>query len=274
MYRFLRRPMWILSHVVVVLLITLAIALGFWQRSRYETENAKVDQIEARAALAPVPFDDAVDTDLTPVEVDPGVVSTRVEATGEYDTAGEVAILNRSQGGAPGAWILTPLVTDDGTAISVVRGWIPYDATGAQTTFPEAAPPSGSVTVTGTVQLTQERGSIGATDAADGRLSALARVDLARFAQQLDQPLAPAWVLLDDQQPAQPSQLPVKVEVEQPGGSQNFGYMVQWWIFATIALVGYPLILRRVARNTSQGDEVPDDPPPGIADGVDRTSAA
>ena len=33
--------------------------------------------------------------------------------------------------------------------------------------------------------------------------------------------------------------------------------MVQWWIFATIAAVGYPLILRRVARNRARGEQVP-----------------
>ncbi|HNU73560.1 MAG TPA: hypothetical protein PKM95_01820, partial [Deltaproteobacteria bacterium] len=38
-----------------------------------------------------------------------------------------------------------------------------------------------------------------------------------------------------------------------------FGYMVQWWIFALIGLVGYPLILRRVARNRSRGEQVPVD---------------
>ena len=117
--------------------------------------------------------------------------------SGVYDTDAEVAILNRSRGGAPGAWVLTPLVQDDGTAVPIVRGWISYDPSGTQVDFPEAAPPEGEVTVTGVLQLTQVRGSLGPVDAADGTLEALARVDLVRFGEQLDEPLAPAWVMLD-----------------------------------------------------------------------------
>ena len=144
-------------------------------------------------------------------------------------------------------------VRADGAAVPVLRGWIPYDPTGEQVDFPEAAPPEGEVSVTGIVQLTQERGSLGPVDAADGTLEAMARVDLDRFADQLDVELAGAWVMLDGQQPPQSGDLPAPVEVAAADASQNFGYMVQWWIFAAIGLVGYPLILRYVARHRANG---------------------
>jgi cytochrome oxidase assembly protein ShyY1 len=150
-----------------------------------------------------------------------------------------------------------------------VRGWISYDPTGAQEDFPEAAPPAGDVTVTGIVQLTQERGSLGAVDAAEGTLQSMARIDLARFAQQLDLPLGGAWVMLDEQTPPQPDGIPATVEVAAADSSQNFGYMVQWWIFATIALIGYPLVLRRVARQRREGT-----PPDGPPSPDDTTAAA
>jgi hypothetical protein len=35
--------------------------------------------------------------------------------------------------------------------------------------------------------------------------------------------------------------------------------MMQWWIFALIALCGYPLVLRMVARNKLKGDQTPAD---------------
>ena len=259
MYDFLRRPAWIVSHLIVAALIVLAVVLGFWQLSRYQEESAKQDRIDALAADEPVPYDDVVDGSDDPGDVDPDVEFTRVSVTGVYDTADEVAILNRSRGGAPGAWLLTPLVQADGTAVPVVRGWIPYDPAGTEVDFPEAAPPEGEVTVTGLVQLTQERGSLGPVDASDGTLQALARVDLVRYAEQLDTPLRPAWVMLDGQEPPQAGELPAAVELSVGDAGQNFGYMVQWWIFALIGLVGYPLILRRVARNRSRGEQVPVD---------------
>lgn len=266
MYDFLRRPAWIVSHLVVASLIVLAVVLGFWQRSRYQEETARQGRIDALAASDPVPYDDVVEPGTSPGDVDPDVEFTRVQVAGEYDTSAEVAILNRSMGGAPGAWLLTPLVRADGSAVPVVRGWISYDPAGSQEDFPEAAPPEGEVTVTGIVQLTQERGSLGAVDAAEGTLQSMARIDLARFAQQLDQPLGGAWVMLDEQTPPQPDGIPAPVEVAAADASQNFGYMVQWWIFATIALIGYPLVLRRVARHRSEGappggPPLPDDAP-------------
>jgi cytochrome oxidase assembly protein ShyY1 len=259
MYDFLRRPAWIVSHVVVAALIVLAVVLGFWQRSRYFEETGKQDRLDALAARDPVPYDEVVDPARAPDEVDPEVEYTRVVVSGVYDTDAEVAILNRSRGGAPGAWLLTPLVRADGTAVPVVRGWISYDPSGAQVDFPDAAPPEGEVTVTGLVQLTQERGSLGPVDAPDGTLQALARVDLVRYGEQLETALAPAWVMLDTQDPPQPDGVPAVVELTAGESSQNFGYMVQWWIFALIAAIGYPLILRRVARNRSRGEQVPDD---------------
>lgn len=259
MYDFLRRPAWIVSHVLVAALIVLAVVLGFWQRSRYFEENGKQDRLDELAARPPVPYGDVVDADESPDAVDPDVEFTRVEVTGRYDTDAEVAILNRSNGGAPGAWVLTPLVQADGTAVAVVRGWIPYDPAGTQVDFPDAAPPTGEVTVTGLVQLTQERGSLGPVDAPDGTLQALARVDVGRYGEQLDEPLAPAWVLLDGQAPPQEGDLPSVVVLQAGDSGQNFGYMVQWWIFALIGLIGYPLILRRVARNRARGEQVPTD---------------
>lgn len=261
MYDFLRRPAWIVSHIVMASLILLAVVLGFWQRSRYEEESARADRIEALAAQEPVPYDEVVDPAAAPDEVDADAEFRRVQVTGEYDTAAEVAVLNRSRGGVPGAWVLTPLVQSDGTAVPVVRGWIPYDPAGTQQEFPEAAPPEGEVTVTGVVQLTQVRGSLGPVDAPEGTLRTLARVDLARYAEQLDDPLAPAWVMLDGQTPPQPGELPEPVELVASDAGQNFGYMVQWWIFALIGAIGYPLILRRVARNRARGEQVPDQVP-------------
>jgi len=276
MYAFLRRPAWILSHVLVALLVASLISLGFWQRSRWLEEKDEKERLEQQASAAPRPFDEVVPPGTGFDEVGEPLRYTRVEVTGTYDVDAEVAILNRSQAGAPGAWVLTPLVTDSGEAVPIVRGWIPYDPAGVETPFEVALPPGGEVTVTGNLQLTQRRGSVGAVDPEDGQLLALSRVDLERFAQQLPYDLAPAWVLLDGQEPPQTVDLPSLVQLQTQDPAQNFSYMVQWWIFATIAAGGYPLVLRAVARSKARGDKVPDDPaggPPG-SDSAEQVPAA
>lgn len=260
MYAFLRRPAWIVSHVLIGLLVLVLIGLGVWQQQRWIEERDKVDAVEARAALDPVDYEELVDPQLAPAAIDEDLRFSRVQLTGRYDVDAEVAVLNRSQGGIPGAWVLTPLVRDDGVAVPVIRGWIPYEPTVTSPPFLDAAPPTGEVTVTGTLQLTQERGSFGGVDPEVGTLESLARVDVSRFEQQLPYELGPAWVVLEGQTPPQPGPLPDRVDLAASDPSQNFSYMVQWWLFAAIAAAGYPLVLRSVARHRLRDREDPDDP--------------
>ena len=273
MYDFLRRPAWIVSHVLIALLVLALVGLGFWQRQRYLEEKDKSDRLTALASAEPVPLDDVVDAGTSPGDVAESDEYRRVTVTGTYDATSEVIIRNRSQNGAPGGWVLTPLVQADGTAVPVLRGWVPVDPDPPAPPFPGSEPPAGEVTVNGVVQLTQVRGSIGAEDPAEGALRTMARVDLDRFARQVSTPIEPVWVMLDGQRPPQPGgydALPQPVAVEVPSPSQNFSYMMQWWIFALIALVGYPLVLRRVARNRARGEQVPvdDDDQPPVPSGV------
>lgn len=254
MYSFLRRPLWILSHVLIAILIVVLVSLGFWQRSRYYEERNKQDELEAAANADPVPLATIGLTGTTIGDVPPDVAYTRVEVSGEYDVDNEVLINNRSLDGSPGAWVLTPLVSGgiedraDSTAVAVVRGWVPLPVAEDGVPVAAAPPPSGDVTITGVIQLSQERGSIGPIDPPDGHLDELARVDLERLGAQLPYGLAPVWVLSDQGGATGTGDLPLQVSLQPGDPSQNFSYMFQWWIFAAIAIIGYPLIIRSVAR--------------------------
>ncbi len=259
MYDFAKRPLWILSHVLVLLAVVAMIRLAFWQMDRWHEEQGSLDQIEAGLVADPVPLQDLA-LPASPDAVDESLRYLRVTATGTWDTDDEVVIRNRSQQGQPGGWLLTPLVQDDGTAVAVVRGWVPLDVANRGRPFSEAAPPPGEATVVGVVGLTQPGGGIGPVDPEQGELDSLARVDIDRFAQQLDVPLDPLWLTLESSEPPQISDATgqqgstpgtsvlVPVEIELPSPSQNFSYMIQWWCFAAIAAVGYVLILRKVAH--------------------------
>lgn len=265
MYDFLRRPAWIVSHVLVLLGVVAMIGLGFWQHQRWVDRSAKSDALAVQAAGTPVPLREVltragVTAATAPSAVPDSVEFHRVSVTGTYDPAGEVLVRNRSQGGAPGAWVLTPLVQADGTAVAVVRGWVPLDIDPPAPPFPGSEPPAGTVTVTGLVQLSQQQGTFGGTDPSTGTLRTLARVDVKRLDQQVEAPFEPVYVVLDSQTPPQPAStrgMPEAITLELPTPETNFSYMIQWWIFATIAVVGYPLVLRRVARNRMSNDQTP-----------------
>ncbi len=255
MYDFLRRPLWILSHVLVVLAVASMVVLGLWQKSRWDLRASQAAAIEQKANDRAVPFASLVPDGATEFPV--AYEYRRVVVVGTYSVADEVVVRNRSQGGAPGGWVLTPLVRPDGPAVAVVRGWVPLSVAEKGPGQRLAAPPPGEVAVTGTVQPTQVRRTLGTSDPTTGRVEQLSRVDLPRLDAQFAGSLSPAWVLLDGQVPPQPDALPQPAQFDPPDASQNFSYMVQWWIFATIAAVGYPLILRRVARNRARGEQVP-----------------
>jgi surfeit locus 1 family protein len=244
-YAFARRPKWILSHLLVLVLVVVMINLGFWQLRRLDQKRDRNALIEERMDEPVAQIDEVVDQGAA-LDAGEDVRYRRATATGTYAAEDQVLVRNRSFDGAAGSWVLTPLVLDDGTAVVVNRGWVPV--TGDLELDPAAAPPTGTVDVEGLVEETQERGRFGPRDPEDGTLDVLSRVDLARYQAQVDLPLYPVWLQLTEQEPAQ-GEMPTPVEPPELDEGPHLSYAVQWFTFTAIALIGYPLILRRRARS-------------------------
>ena len=173
-----------------------------------------------------------------------------VVATGTYRADDTIVVENRTYNGASGGWVLTPLDLGDGTAVLVNRGFIGFDREGR---IVAPAPPTGPVTVGGLLFPSQERGSFGARDPAEGKLAVLARVDLDRVAAQVEPALLPAYIQLSTTDPPEPAVAedePRLVALGPPELTEgpHLSYAVQWFIFSTIASVGYGLLLRKVAQ--------------------------
>jgi surfeit locus 1 family protein len=252
-YRFLWRPWWLLSHVFVVVLVVVFVALGFWQLRRLDERRTYNDLVESRTELPVATMAEIVpDGPSTPAEAVEDVAFRRVTLTGTYLPDQEVLVRNRTYDGLPGFWMITPLALPDGTAVAVNRGWVPFATTSPDGPWPEYAPPTGTVVVDGMVRESQARstGLVGGpVDAVDGRLSTLSRVDVPRLDQQVPEPLHPLYVDLRTQQPAQAGDLPLPVPEPELGEGPHLNYAGQWFIFATLTVIVYPLLLRRVARN-------------------------
>ncbi|MET0909986.1 MAG: SURF1 family cytochrome oxidase biogenesis protein, partial [Ilumatobacteraceae bacterium] len=54
MYRFLWRPAWIVSHILILALIVSMIMLGLWQLRRLDEKQDRNRQIEANTAAEPL----------------------------------------------------------------------------------------------------------------------------------------------------------------------------------------------------------------------------
>ncbi|MER7458385.1 SURF1 family protein [Micromonospora sp. NPDC126480] len=249
-YRFLLTPRWLGALALTLVAAVAMVLLGNWQLDRYHERSEINERIDAGLSMTPVPLGDAVGVPAGNAgTVGPAPVAektwTKVTVTGRYDTSNIVLVRGRSVDRTVGFEVLTPLVLADGTAVLVDRGWIPpapgRDAT-AQPVVP--ATPSGAVTVTGRIRP-GESGSVPVARR-DGKLETR-RIGLPRLAAELPYPVYGGYVLLDEQSPAaDPVFKPIPVGYAN--NWQNLGYVVQWWIFAGMTLVGYGYFARRDAH--------------------------
>jgi surfeit locus 1 family protein len=274
MYRFAARPKWILSHILVLVLVVTMINLGFWQLRRLDQKKSFNALVHGREAEPPAPLPDVLAADATYDDAK-SVTYRPVEANGTYDVDEEVVVRSRSLDERPGAWVLTPLVLDDGTAVLVNRGW--FGDPGIPDHAPaEAAPPTGRVDVTGLLMPTQTRGLFGPKDPTTGNLSNLARADVGRVRQQVPYDLYPAYIQLSSQDPPQPGVLPIALEPPVLDEGPHLSYAVQWFTFTLIAIVGYVLILRRAAAHEAKPPLAPGPAPQGdeVSAAVESSSVA
>lgn len=245
MYRFAFRPAWLLSHLFAASLIVLFVSLGFWQLSRHDEKVERNAVVAARTQEPAAPVEELVaGADGNEVE---DLRYRQATAVGTYEPDADVLIDNRSHEGLPGAWVVTPLRLADGSVVAVSRGFQGFDSG----VIDPPVPPEGEVAVTGTVLPWDER-SCGVRTDDDGAPigSACLRRDAVETA--LGGSVLPVALQRISSVPEDADVLvPVPLPALDEGPHRS--YAVQWFIFATIGFVGYPLILRRVARDRSGG---------------------
>ncbi len=237
MYRFAFRPLWILSHLFVAFLVVMCVILGFWQLRRHDERADQNARVVARSEAPVEDLDalvDSVDGDAEAARYRP------VSVTGEYLEDSDLLVDNRSNDGLPGAWVVTPLRTDGGEVVAISRGFLGFDS--GELTPP--VPPTGTVTVTGTALPWSDGCGIRSDDAGRPIGAACMNEDaVSTILGARVEPLAVQQISSSaDDQGLVPVPLP-----ELDSGPHR-GYAAQWFIFATIGLIGYPLVLRKVAR--------------------------
>lgn len=227
--------------MLVLLLIVLLFSLGFWQLRRMDEKAAANDLVDMRAAEAMVAIEDLA-SPADPTDVGDDLRFRPVTASGSYLVDDTVLVRGRSHAGSPGFWVLTPLELRPGSAVVVNRGWVPF-LTETDGTDVEWDTPPGHVDIQGLA----DKSLPGAQAAGDAQVT-VRRADLDWYRDQVDYELAPIVIQLLDQDPGQDGGLPIPLEIPSLDEGPHLGYAVQWFIFAGIAIFGYPIILRRVAR--------------------------
>lgn len=243
----LRRVVLLVVGAVVALV---CVRLGIWQLQRLSERQAFNDRVEAGLAQSPAPLDEV----LAEAVADPEALEyRRVVVTGTYDGSEEVVLYGRTLNGRPGDHLLTPLVLDDGTAIVVDRGWVPFEPDRSLPADGPASAHAGPVTVEGFLTAPDEATAPGEP------VTTIQRIDLERLQGQMPYELVPLALQLEAQTPSASLPVPAPRPVLSPG--PHLSYAIQWFAFATIAAGGAVLIARRDRADDrrSASNDPPDD---------------
>lgn len=249
-------PRMLLSHVLVLAAVATMVSLGSWQLRRLDEVRGINERLETRLSGEPRPL---ASYPMPPDPEHPAAAELEfrpVTATGTYLPEEEVLQRSRSSAGRSGYHVVTPLRTDDGT-ILVRRGWVPFELDDPP--VPEAAPPSGEVTVTGYLERSESQPEgFGQRDPEEGYLPRVFRVDVARLDRQITDDLLPVVLHLEEQTPGQSGPLPVVAPRPEFSATTHLSYAVQWFVFAAIALVAYLAWLRKRLRSPDDSPTSPD----------------
>ena len=224
----------ILGLTVLALVIVAGMtAMGVWQLDVYNQSQS--DDSAQVAHAKPVPLDRLLAPDqafTAPADARP------VTATGKYDE--QQFVVDR---GTDSPWLVSPLVTDSGSAILVVRGLLSGSTAATEQKLP--APPSGTVRVVGSLQPSEPRGND--TNLNDNRVPTLST---AQLISDVSHDLYSGYVVLTEQTPpsALPQATPPQADASFTAGLRNLMYALQWWLFA-----GFVIFLWwRMVREESQ----------------------
>jgi surfeit locus 1 family protein len=205
--------------------------LGVWQLSRLGERRALNAGVAARLRQPPVaPWQLPADTAAQRYR--------RVRLAGRAEYARELVLVNRSRDGSPGLHIVTPVrVAGRDTVVLVNRGWV-YSGDGTQVDLARWRE-ADSVTVDGYVEIPSRRPGP-ARLAARREVPAYRWLDPQDAARAVGAPVTPYYVVWaappGEEQP--PPDRPVRVPPPALDEGSHLSYAIQWFSFATVAVVG------------------------------------
>lgn len=245
------------------------IRLGIWQLDRLEQRRAFNDQVLSVREKQPL------DLAAQPEAIQLSETYREAVAKGEYDFAHEVILSNQSYRDQLGVHLLTPMrLARTDQMVLVDRGWVPYEDYQDQQLEQYQQP--GEVEAAGILGDTTT--SIGVRGCVNDGLPEEAQlvlwcVDLAAIQARLPYEIAPLYLVRAPAglQEAPPIGTTVQFEISE---GPHLGYAVQWFGFAIVLAIGYPIYVYRFEKARSQqGAEQADHlSEPANPDGKDKTA--
>ena len=238
----LRQRRWIGFTLLTVLLLALFVRLGIWQLSRMHERRAANAIMSANLAAKPAPYEDivAAGTGSAPPVVTSALEWRSVEITGRWDLAHQVLLRNRTYQSVDGYEVLTPLLPASGPALLVDRGWIQQGAT-SKAPKVQPVPQRGIVSVTAWLRPSWPDRPVSGLPG--GQVLAINAGSIGRSAPY---PLVDGYAILEKEDPVAAGS-PVLLPGPTIDDGPHLSYAVQWFLFASVAVVGWWIFVRREA---------------------------
>jgi cytochrome oxidase assembly protein ShyY1 len=248
----LRQPRYLGLCALMVLLALVCSAAGTWQIFRFEQKHRANHQLRSDAHDTPAPVTTALGPATNPTSNGQAQKFRTVTATGTYLADKQTLLRGQSQGSDVGYLVITPLRTDDGVLL-IARGFVVQN-NAASITPKVPAPPTGTVQVSARLEP---------ADAGRDKFGQLPgdQVDTVNAAEQASRIGQPVWNAYAELLPGQPGGTGLQAipapDLSNPAGGaeepQHLAYVLQWYLFALLAL-GAPFLL---ARAELRGDDDP-----------------
>jgi len=231
----------LVATILTIVSVAVFARLGFWQLSRaaekqalharYSAGQQSVLELTTATALAVSRYQ-------------------RISARGRYDGSQQVLLDNMpSVMGQPGYRVVTPFELEPGAWILVDRGWHPMGKTRAD--LPDVAVPDAPRAIMGQMDALPKPG-VRLGDAAATNAPTWPRVmnfpEHAALETALGRKILPRLVLLDPDQPDGYERVWRARAETSMDPQQHYGYAVQWFAFALVAIVLYVVLGVRRGR--------------------------
>ncbi|MGI8680387.1 MAG: SURF1 family protein [Jatrophihabitans sp.] len=253
MFRTLRQPRYAALGVLMIVIAIVCVACGTWQIYRFEAKKHANDHLRANAERVATGVATVLPTLGSGPRPSRDAVEFRaVRATGVYDDAGQSLVRSRTLGDDTGFLVLTPLRTT-GPILLVVRGFITQPTSGAIPIAP--APPAGQVTVLARAQL-PETGNDRARENSGRQVQT---INPGQQASRLGGRLYDGYAELEPGQPGTDGLRAIpRPDLSNPAGGalepQHFAYVIQWYLFALLALAAPLAMARAETKHHESGD--------------------
>lgn len=225
----------VVPTVFAAAVIVVFAVLGLWQVGRAEVKQGLTISFDAGGP--------AIDWKQLP----PGAPRyQRVRLGGHYDSAHQFLLDNRSHESVAGVEVLTPFFLDDGTAVIINRGWLPFGPT--RQDLPDVVVGDERRTVVGRIDDLPRPGIWLKAPPATGWPRLVQYPNMDELAAALGRKLAPRQVLLD---PGVPDGYVRAWTVAGTSTDRHIGYAVQWFAFAAVAgVLWFVLSFRKPGEST------------------------